>query len=149
MFSLAFPVFAAELTQTTAWDAGYVKAEVILPTKTASYGAIGSYGGSCVSFVKASLGVTESWISPWYLWNSADLSSLHLIKTKNYQVNDIVITSEGEVWHMGIIITVGFEQKYDIITVRESNYISPGIISQRTLKSNNPIIRGYLRYIVN
>ena len=111
--TLFYPVLAAEKNQTTAWDAGYVRAQNI-PITLASNDTIGSYGGSCVSFVKASKKITDSWWSPYYLWTHlADFSYLKVVPSPI--IGDIIITNEGYVGHMGIITTLEYDQKYAII----------------------------------
>lgn len=139
LFFLLYPVYAAEIDQTTAWDAGYVKAEVILPTTTLSY-AIGSYGGSCVTFVKAQKNIKDSWFNPLYVWSHADLLSLRPLPYPT--VGSIIITSEGYVGHMGLVIEVDYFR--DIIKIVESNFIHKGIISERTLTLDNKVIVGFL-----
>ena len=140
-----YPVYAEEVDQTTAWDAGYVKAEVILPTTTLSIDAIGSYGGSCVTFVKAQMGITESWHTPQYVWTHADLLRLKPIPYPT--VGSIIITSEGPVWHMGIVETVGFDLEYGImeIGIVESNFIVHNLINRRTLTIDSEVIVGFLQ----
>ena len=137
---LFFPVFAKEVNQTTAWDAGYVKAPVILPTTTPIYDANGSYGGSCVTFVKDRMEVNQSWYNPIYVWNHADLLSLRPLPYPT--PGAIIITNEGSVGHMGIIESV---EDYGIMIV-ESNFAVHNLINRRTLTIDNPVIVGFLLF---
>ena len=148
MFSIFYPVYAEELNQTTAWDAGYIKAEVILPTTIAINDTIGRYGGSCVSFVKNSIGVSTSWYTPQYVWDHADLLSLKPLPSPI--PGAIIITNEGPVWHMGIIESVEYEPKYGIIKIDivESNYAVHNLINRRTLTLDDPNIVGFLNMVL-
>lgn len=138
-----YPVLAIEKNETTAWDAGYVRAPVILSTTTAVYNAPSGYGGSCVQFVKNSIGETDSWWSPYHVWhNLADFSYLQPLP---YPIQgSILITNEGPVWHMGIVIEV--DSFHDIIKIRESNFSTANTISERTLNITDQQIVGFLKY---
>jgi len=122
----------------TSWDDGYVKAQTILPKTNTSYDT-GEYvgNGSCVAFVKASLGVTESWFTPYYVWNHADLLSLTpLSKPK---IGSIIILDEGPVWHMGLVQEI---TESGIIII-EQNYV-PNTVGTRNLNIDDPDIVGFL-----
>ena len=120
------------------WDTGYVKAQTIISTTKLSIDVNSSYGGSCVTFVKAQIGETDSWITPYYVWTHADFLSLKVLKSP--QIGAILITNEGPVWHMAVIIGV----ENGIIKLRESNFASANVIGERELDINNEVIVGFL-----
>ena len=82
---------------------------------------------SCISFVKAVLGVKGT------LGNANDL----VPNTDEPSIGAIVLTNEGR-GHAGIVIDLTPE----FITIKESNYIA-GEVTTRTLPRNYERIRGY------
>lgn len=94
--------------------------------------------GSCVAFVKLTLGVTEAWWNPRYVWNHADLLSLKRLPSPIK--GSIIITNEGNVGHMGIVEKVS---EYVIMIVEQNFYKS--YVSRREIPINYNKIVGYLQ----
>lgn len=134
---LFLPVYAQEIEQTTAWDAGYVKVP-IMPITIPRYNATTVGNGSCVALVKARIGEeSQVWVNPRHVWNHTDLLSFE--KINEPFPGAIVITSEGYVWHMAYILEVN----EDSFVIEEQNYKGK-FISIRELSKTNPKIVGYI-----
>jgi hypothetical protein len=134
---LSIPATASESELTTAWDAGYTKAPVLLPETieiTPIYKTIGN--GSCVAFVKWRLGITDSWYTPKYLWEHHE--DLGFIESE-IRVGSVVVLKEGYVWHVAVITNVSIEE----FSIEEQNYKGT-FVSTRTLPNNYTKIVGLL-----
>jgi hypothetical protein len=133
---LFYPAIAHESELPPAWDAGYVKAPIILPETTVRYDTRGMVGnGSCVAFVKLTLGVHNSWYSPRYVWVNHEFLGLQKVELSP---GAIIILDEGYAWHMAIV-----ESITDTINIVEQNYI-PNRIGKRQLPLTYTKIVGYL-----
>jgi hypothetical protein len=123
---------------TTAWDAGYVHASVIMPETTKPTPIGKSIGNkSCISFVKWKFGITNSWWTPQYVWNHyADLG----LQKIEIEKNSIIILKEGYVWHVAVVIDYDDEN----IFLQEQNYSGP-YITTRTIPRTYGKIIGFLQ----
>lgn len=129
--------YEGELHTPLAWDAGYLKAPIILPKTTVRYNTGETVGnGSCVSFIKLTLGVSDSWYTPRYVWEHHEFLGLKIVEPKE---GAIIITSEGRVWHMGLVEKVNISS----IIIIEQNF-KDKFISIRELSKTSPKIVGFI-----
>ena len=88
---------------------------------------------SCISFAKSVLGYPQ-----WIKWGNAK----EIVPNSDEpSIGTVVILDEGKFGHVAVVI----DFTRDEITIIEANWI-PGIITERTLKRDNPLIRGYRVY---
>ena len=87
---------------------------------------------SCISFAKSVLGHSQS---KW--GNASEITP----NSDEPSIGAVVLLDEGKFGHIGVVIDFTRTE----ITITEANWI-PGIVTERTLKRNNPKIRGYRVY---
>jgi hypothetical protein len=110
-------------TLSSASDYAYVTAEnrVYLGNKSLSC--------SCVAFGKDYIGITRTLGVAKYIKPTTQTATLY----------SMVLTSEGPLGHLGIILDIDGDEMWII----EANY-KPCQVTYRTLKIDDPAIRGYL-----
>ena len=128
-----YPVIAsAPNTQSIpSWSDVYVWPVAIINYTKINLEPTGFDPYSCISFAKAVLGRSQS----EKLGNARDIEP-----NSEAFIGAVALTTEGK-GHAGVITDLTSEE----ITIIEANYIL-GRITQRTLKRDNPKIRGYWTY---
>ena len=128
MLGIGTPILAnapAPNTNPMSWSDNFVTARPVLtyetPLKPKKYDTC-----SCIEYIKRIFGINGSIGNAWELSPDTDLS-----------VGVIVLLDEGK-GHVGLVTSYTEEE----ITISESNWI-PCRYTERTLKRNDPKIRGY------
>lgn len=102
-----------------------------------AYAFKGRYGGACVSFARAFLGVEKSEIPSV----ARDLE----VNQRQPDIGFVIKTSESVWGHVGVIIQIDG----NMLTVVESNYTWNGIVGIRQLNAQDSRILGYRKIYGN
>jgi len=133
--------------QELAYNSSYSYSRDVITRETRSYSSTesnttnyinGYYYGYCTWYVANQKNIPQSWGNAGQ-WLYGAISSGYATGSTP-EPGAIIVTGEGGYGHVGIVQSV----HDNAITISEMNYIGWGIVNEREIGLDNPVIRGYI-----